>query len=280
MSTEGTDDLKRSRPWLDVAIVLLLIAIVVMGVKIYEDPVVSANDPDFSQVKEQGGTREVEWGKARYERPDPAEETAAMHRGLEQLKILAESQGRFTQGQYFEKLGLGVYKTSHNRIYRVPDRAAVHKRLQEKMISIPGHAEFYDKRIQGHLQRAKKFEGTDRQFGFATSLMDRAGPDFRILSLLPSPETVRVLGELLSEDWVILRNGQPFNRRLAGFAMSSLHRMPFVSKPVQGDYVSDERDLETYRLWYAQIKAGNRTFRFEGDPNEYNLDGPVSTSPE
>jgi hypothetical protein len=156
----------------------------------------------------------------------------------------------------------------------------IYTRTQKLLTSLPGHADFYDQRIREHLQRAKKFEGTDRQYGFATTLMDKAEPDFRTLSHLPSPETVKVLGELLSEDWVVLRNGQPFNRPLAGFAMSSLHRMPFTSKPVQGDYVSDEKDLETYRLWYAQIKAGNRTFRFEGDPNEYTLAGPVRSSPE
>jgi hypothetical protein len=161
-----------------------------------------------------------------------------------------------------------------------PEAQELYLQAKKLLVSQPGHAFYYDKRIREHLQRAKKFEGTDRQFGFANAMMDHVSPDFRILSLLPSPETVRVLGELLSEDWVILRNGERFNRSLAGFAMSSLHRMPFVSKPVQGNYVSDENDLETYRLWYAQIKAGNRTFRFEGDPNEYSLSGPVTTSPK
>jgi hypothetical protein len=177
------------------------------------------------------------------------------------------------------RLGKWIYQLSVNSKSESADRPVYHASIH-MMISIPGHAEFYDKRIREHLQRAKKSEGTDRQFGFANAMMDHVSPDFRILSLLPSPETVRVLGELLSEDWVILRNGERFNRSLAGFAMSSLHRMPFVSKPVQGNYVSDENDLETYRLWYAQIKAGNRTFRFEGDPNEYSLSGPVTTSPE
>jgi hypothetical protein len=150
----------------------------------------------------------------------------------------------------------------------------------EEIKTIPGYADYFDSRIREHLERAKKHEGTDRQFGFANAMMDNVSSDFKILTCMPSPEAVGVLGELLSEDWVVLRNGQPFNRPRAGFAMSSLHRMPLASKPVQGDYVSDEKDLETYRLWYSQIKAGNRTFRFEGDPNEYTLAGPIRESPD
>jgi hypothetical protein len=34
-------------------------------------------------------------------------------------------------------------------------------------------------------------------------------------------------------------------------------------------------DIEPWRLWFAHLRAGNRTFRFEGDPVEYTLSGPV-----
>ncbi len=37
-------------------------------------------------------------------------------------------------------------------------------------------------------------------------------------------------------------------------------------------------NVEPWRLWYAQVKAGTRTFRFKDDPQEYNLDGPVQVA--
>lgn len=39
-------------------------------------------------------------------------------------------------------------------------------------------------------------------------------------------------------------------------------------------------NIEPWRLWYAQVKAGTRTFRFKDDPQEYNLDGPVGRAIE
>ena len=35
-------------------------------------------------------------------------------------------------------------------------------------------------------------------------------------------------------------------------------------------------NLRIWREWYEEVKAGRRTFRFKGDPQEYTLDGPVA----
>ncbi len=41
-----------------------------------------------------------------------------------------------------------------------------------------------------------------------------------------------------------------------------------------------DEDIELWRIWYEQVKAGNRTFQFEGDPKHYNLEGPVAKAIE
>lgn len=35
-------------------------------------------------------------------------------------------------------------------------------------------------------------------------------------------------------------------------------------------------DVKILRLWYAQVQAGNRTFRFKDDSAEYGFDGPAT----
>jgi hypothetical protein len=59
-------------------------------------------------------------------------------------------------------------------------------------------------------------------------------------------------------------------------AARTLWSLPLTFKPTGKVYTPEE--MLTWRLWYEQVKAGNRTFRFEGDPQEYNLQGPVRVS--
>jgi hypothetical protein len=128
------------------------------------------------------------------------------------------------------------------------------------------------------------------------------GQSFVVLSLLPSPEAVRVLGELLYDD---NRSPQGLPKEVAdaedikhflaqsrsnsSFAVGALSELPLVSKPVHsrssvsGLFMDRPEDLQPWRLWYEQVRAGTRNFRFEGDPQEYSLAGPVKearTPPE
>ena len=111
--------------------------------------------------------------------------------------------------------------------------------------------------------------------------------DFPTLDYLPSVETVRVLGEFLSdergyvkmpehptlEDLTTDVSGSPVFRRAA----ASLGKLPIVNKPIPAStQFRTPDDVQPWKQWYEQIKAGNRTFRFEGDPTEYDLNGPAS----
>ncbi len=104
---------------------------------------------------------------------------------------------------------------------------------------------------------------------------------FQTLPHLPSPEGVRVLGELLSNDWVPPGN-ETFaaSEKFAPLSVSArvaLQKFPLLDKPFKDPITKQNvADANTaWLLWYEQIKSGNRTFRFEGDPTEYDLNGPA-----
>jgi hypothetical protein len=157
---------------------------------------------------------------------------------------------------------------------------SLYETARDLLLSKPGHAEYYEKRIRGMWDAYRSARKTDPSTADGTKFLNGTFYDFPVLRHLPSPETVRVLGDMVLEAEVFeTENGVP-NIHLAARALQELHHLPLASKPVQSEDVHTDEDLETYRLWYAQIKAGNRTFRFEGDPNEYTLAGPVRSSPD
>lgn len=164
------------------------------------------------------------------------------------------------------------------------EQAEVSKRAQSLLLNLPGHAEYYSKRINDARQRLDDNRKNHRDESRPLyELTNEQMYGFRVLGSLPSPETVRVLGEWLSDE----RGSNPKEiDREAGeapnssFATRALTRLPIVSKPVTVPFnrIYDsniESVKHTWLLWYQQVKAGTRTFRFEGDPNEYSLAGPV-----
>jgi hypothetical protein len=98
---------------------------------------------------------------------------------------------------------------------------------------------------------------------------------------IPDPRVVKVLGEFLSDnelpgyedELIAALNGCRPNAIWASRALGRLVDKPPLKKPWD-EY--DLNDAKVWELWYAQVKAGTRTFRFKGDPQEYNLRGPVS----
>jgi hypothetical protein len=67
--------------------------------------------------------------------------------------------------------------------------------------------------------------------------------------------------------------GQLSHSNLAADALKTLIEKPPVP---QDRNWQTKGDIEAWQLWYEQIKSGNRTFRFKGDPKDYDLTGPVS----
>jgi hypothetical protein len=112
---------------------------------------------------------------------------------------------------------------------------------------------------------------------------------FGVLKHLPSAETVRVLGSLLDDErgryipdparplhWEDEMAANFMGKSNCELAVTSLAALPLVAKPVGAPSAKAFDDVPAWRQWYREIAEGRRTFRFEGDPTEYDLDGPVS----
>jgi hypothetical protein len=102
------------------------------------------------------------------------------------------------------------------------------------------------------------------------------------LNHLHSPEGVRVLGDLLSNEWVPPGNETAVaSEKFAPLSVSArvaLQKFPLLNKPFK-DPITMQNVADAnaaWQFWYEQIKAGNRTFRFEGDATEYDPNGPAA----
>jgi hypothetical protein len=93
-----------------------------------------------------------------------------------------------------------------------------------------------------------------------------------------------VLGELLDDEHWMAAYLAPHEiddyspPGVSGEAARTLGKLPLKNKPPVGTWryrhITIE-DLKLWKNWYAQVKEGRRTFSFEGDPQEYDLTGPV-----
>jgi hypothetical protein len=154
------------------------------------------------------------------------------------------------------------------------------------LVAIPGHADYYKMRIINARIAFERETGEASKGVLRSKIQDEQLKAFRILALLPTPETVRVLGDFLEDE----QDLQLLHRRdeawaegawfgsNAEYALGALAKLPLISKPVpprSGAVVVFAEDIEAWRLWYGQVKLGKRTFQFEGDPRVYNLEGAV-----
>ncbi|RYD43350.1 MAG: hypothetical protein EOP85_10250 [Verrucomicrobiaceae bacterium] len=194
----------------------------------------------------------------------------------------------------FEKLqslSIGLRNMAHRLTLsdHGPEVDDLYLRIQAAMLAVPGHAEYYRDRILDTRLEYEKIKGKgeiDREAGARTHLSNAQQDGFRTMAYLPSVGTVRVLGELLSDERGYTK--LPANPTLDEMevaamevpnckgAAKALVCLPIVSKPQDKDWMMmTYEDVAPWREWYGQIKAGNRTFRFAGDPTEYDLDGPA-----
>ncbi len=167
----------------------------------------------------------------------------------------------------------------------------VFRRSQAMLLAIPGHAQYYRDRINAAREKMEMAlkSGNDADYAtFRHTLSDEVMYGFRTLQQLPSVETVRVLGEFLFDErgyvkvpsdnttekqrYESIKHGPVFHKAAGG-----LDTLPIVAKPMKRPPQGYDSPEETtpWRQWYQEIKDGKRTFRFEGDPTEYDLDGPA-----
>ena len=197
---------------------------------------------------------------------------------LEKSDLMAESEIVRLLSQGLRNMG---YRKSINDHSTEVDE--VYLKIQNAMLLIPGHADYFAKEIQ--ISRARAIDRQAREGGEIRweDYDDVRSAAIHTLENLPSPEAVRVLGELLSdsektgpqitEGHLPDAFGPPPNASLAADALKLLIEKP----PVPQDRNWQKKgDIEAWQLWYEQIQSGNRTFRFKGDPKDYDLTGPAS----
>ena len=157
---------------------------------------------------------------------------------------------------------------------------AIAREAADALRIIPGHGEYHRQNL---LRAAADFD-TARTFAaqvhHRSAFCDTRFRTFSALSQIGSPECVRILGEfVMDRDRLEVENFAPKGFGPTGsnasWAASALSKLPLRSnKPRYFDYESEE----AWQLWYHEVKTGIRTFAFNDDPQNYNLDGPVSLS--
>lgn len=161
---------------------------------------------------------------------------------------------------------------------REPEPRPVYRAACDALISFPDHVEYFRK----SLEAAIALELAEAGGAPRTISDDFERPHlFQIMEELRSPNIVGLLGEMLEDErnpWKDTpRSDVGFPATNATYATQALTHLgidglPEISlKGMQNRAAAKEQ----WKLWFAQVKAGTRTFRFKDDPQEYNLQGPV-----
>lgn len=169
-----------------------------------------------------------------------------------------------------------------NRIIS-PAQLELSNQARIQILAIPGHAEYFGSKITDTYDLVKKGYAEGKHSGQVPwyGMSNRRNENFPILSMLPSTETVRVLGDMLEDDWKWPGYGIEHidgeGPTLDHHALTYLAKLPFADPPTIPPTNTEEvaDNLDAWKKWYSEIKAGRRTFRFIGDETEYDLRGPV-----
>jgi hypothetical protein len=182
------------------------------------------------------------------------------------------------------------------------EQEAIFKKSQTALLQTPGHATYFQNQLESlrakTLELAKLPEDQDlyrRKANGALGDYDlyRRNTIFPTLALLPSSETVSVLGYYLNDpegrDGRDLLGQPPVPSDLAPFPINAgaaaiaIRRLGIEHPPFRGSRDHDPRnfnytpkEIDAWKDWWNEVKEGKRTYRFIGSPVEYGPDGPAS----
>ena len=189
----------------------------------------------------------------------------------------------------------------------IPPREAERQRnfetAQTAMLAIPGHAKYYQDKIEAIREQVKanaKLSAEEKkqlrkagkpaaEFG---DYLDVRREAFEVLAQMPSPEAVAVLGHFLEDpegrDGKNLF-GNPFvfhddsapplpNCGLACMAITNLgiEHAPISDVNTLNYVVMDPQQVDLWKNWWGEVKSGKRTYRFKGSAVEYGAEGPAT----
>ncbi len=184
------------------------------------------------------------------------------------------------------ELSLGLRNMGHRRGFEghSPAVEEAYLKIQQELLSIPGHAKYYADELERlRLDPKSNYERIRPTYLAAT------------LRYLPSPETIQVLGDHLSDmrDTPIDENPKyheavssgklrpidwaptPQNAWLATYALSNIGLQDPPFEPVANysfiRYAPSTESLQKFRVWWEEVKSGKRTFSFKGQNVEYRF---------
>jgi hypothetical protein len=192
---------------------------------------------------------------------------------FDQRKALIESFREGKSEDSIKGLGRTVSGLGRHLDSISPEEKEIFDEAKQALISYPPAVDFFGEEI-------KKLMDEQVGNGFTKSHPDQRYWYFETLDQLPSPETIKVLGELLFDErnpW-IGRSGGDSNLPAANatYSVEALNKIGLKSPPSVTSDLNDEKDIKTWQLWFEQVRAGKRNFSFTGDDRAYTLEGPVT----
>jgi len=179
----------------------------------------------------------------------------------------------------FDLLGSGLRKLPRQNIFQLEEKWPVYEAIKTKMLSMPGHAEYY----AGEIEKAK---AEARDITDDRDYYDKICRIFETLEHMPSEETVNVLGryvdftgDLLGEEQYKARmiawarqEANPY-LPLSHAAMRTLNELAIENGPTgENPNYFDRRGTanhDAWREWWGRVKTGKLSYKFEGDDRIY-----------
>jgi len=193
-------------------------------------------------------------------------------------------------------MGIGTYGGMDEQQQTIFDKARF------ALLSIPGYAKYYQDKIERLRAQAlvddKKTDDEISQMRADKTMVEFYDYEnfrkkaFTVLGLLPSCETVAVLGHFLDDpeglDGKQLSGdarfdsdfqGFPANAEASAIALSQLgiKNSPLAAAREKGDHnFLRKGEVDAWKAWWNEVKDGKRTYRFIGSSTEYGPDDPVA----
>jgi len=207
---------------------------------------------------------------------------------------------RYSTGEQRYILERALLAFGPDSIPRTPERQANFEKAQSTLLSIPGHAKYYQDKIEKMraelLENSKKTREEIIQMHIdGKKVLDE--PNYlsdsevalRTLKFMPSAETVSVLGHFLNDPvgrdgksllgHPLSNPGDDFGPRLshAEVATEMIRALGIEHPPFRdskGTITPEE--IDAWKDWWNEVKDGKRTYRFIGSKIEYGPDGPAT----
>ena len=196
----------------------------------------------------------------------------------EQIQLwrgIFERSTRLPSEEYTNTLADGLRKMGHWKSFdnHSPEVDELFEKIQKELLMLPNLPQSYVDSVETERLNLKPRDHTGKYDSFRHLIINE------ILVHLPSPDTVKVLGDYLSDERdfeaaVLAKNavcaagGRASNSQLA---VNSLRQLGIRNPPVTRTDYTNYGNSEPWKIWYEKIKTGVVTFSFVGQKVEYRF---------